>query len=66
MKNGTYPLWRFLYIYVNKAPGKPLDPIVGEFVKLIFSKEGQDVVVKDGYMSLSAEQCQQEVAKVAK
>ena len=66
VKNGTYPLWRFLYIYVNKAPGKPLDPIVGEFVKLIFSKEGQDVVVKDGYLSLSAEQCQQEVAKVAK
>jgi phosphate transport system substrate-binding protein len=66
VKSGKYPLWRFLYIYVNKAPGKALDPIVGEFVKLIFSKEGQDVVVKDGYMPLTDVQCQQELAKVSK
>jgi phosphate transport system substrate-binding protein len=66
VKSGKYPLWRFLYIYVNKAPGKPLDPLVAEFVKLIFSREGQEVVVKDGYMPLSAEQCRQELAKLAK
>jgi phosphate transport system substrate-binding protein len=66
VKSGKYPLWRFLYIYVNKAPGRPLDPLVGEFVKLIFSKEGQDVVVKDGYMPLTAVQCQQELAKLNK
>ena len=62
--SGKYPLWRFLYIYVNKAPGKPLDPLVAEFVKLMFSKEGQEAVVKDGYMPLSAEQAQDELAKV--
>lgn len=66
VKNGSYPLWRFLYIYVNKAPGKPLDPLVAEFVKLIFGKEGQEGVVKDGYMPLSAAQCQQELAKLSK
>jgi phosphate transport system substrate-binding protein len=66
VKSGKYPLWRFLYIYTNKAPGRTLDPIVGEFVKLIFSKEGQDVVVKDGYMPLTAAQCQQELAKISK
>ncbi len=64
MQSGKYPLWRFLYIYVNKAPGKPLDPLVAEFVKLIYSKEGQEVVVKDGYMPLSAAQAQAELAKV--
>jgi len=64
VKSGKYPLWRFLYVYVNKAPGKPLDPIVGEFLKLIFSKEGQDVVVKDGYMPLTDVQCQQELSKI--
>ena len=66
VQSGKYPLWRFLYIYVNKAPGKPLDPLVLEFVKLIYSKEGQEVVVKDGYMPLSAAQAQAELAKVVK
>jgi phosphate transport system substrate-binding protein len=64
--SGKYPLWRFLYIYVNKAPGKPLDPLVAEFVKYIFSRGGQEVVVKDGYMPLSAAQAQAELAKVLK
>jgi phosphate transport system substrate-binding protein len=66
VQSGKYPLWRFLYIYVNKAPGKPLDPLVLEFVKLIFSKEGQEVVVKDGYMPLSAAQAQAELARILK
>lgn len=52
--NGTYPLGRFLYIYINKAPNKPLDPLVGEFVKFILSREGQEVVIKDGYEPLPA------------
>jgi phosphate transport system substrate-binding protein len=64
--SGKYPLWRFLYIYVNKAPGKPLDPLVGEFTKLIYSKEGQEAVVKDGYMPLPASVAKAEWAKVAK
>src|SRR5262245_17722226 len=64
--SGKYPLWRFLLIYVNKAPNKPLDPLVGEFVKLIMSKEGQEAVVKDGYMPLTASQVQAELAKVVK
>jgi phosphate transport system substrate-binding protein len=66
VQSGKYPLWRFLHIYVNKAPGKPLDPLVLEFVKLIYSKEGQEVVVKDGYMPLSAAQAQAELAKAVK
>jgi len=66
VQSGKYPLWRFLYVYVNKAPGKPLDPLVGEFLKLIYSREGQEVVVKDGYMPLSAAQTQAELAKILK
>jgi phosphate transport system substrate-binding protein len=66
VQSGKYPLWRFLYIYVNKAPGKPLDPLVAEFVKLMFSKEGQEVVVKDGYMPLSAAQAKAELDKILK
>lgn len=62
--SGKYPLSRFLYLYINKAPGKALDPLVKEFVKLILSKEGQEVVVKDGYLPLSAEIVKQELAKI--
>ncbi|HEX6737242.1 MAG TPA: phosphate ABC transporter substrate-binding protein PstS family protein [Vicinamibacteria bacterium] len=61
---GKYPLNRFLFIYINRAPGKPLDPLVKEFVKFILSKEGQEVVVKDGYLPLTAEIAKQELAKI--
>jgi phosphate transport system substrate-binding protein len=61
---GKYPLARFLYIYINKAPGKPLDPLVAEFAKLWFSREGQEVVVKDGYMPLTATQVKEELEKL--
>ena len=50
--NGTYPLSRLLYVYVNKAPNKPIEPVVGEFLKLVLSKKGQSDVEKDGYIAL--------------
>lgn len=53
--NGTYPLARFLYVYVNKAPNKGLSPLEREFFKLVLSKVGQEVVVKDGYIPLPLE-----------
>jgi phosphate transport system substrate-binding protein len=62
--SGKYPLSRFLYLYVNKAPGKPLDPLVKEYLKLILSKDGQEVVVKDGYLPLPANLVKEELAKL--
>jgi len=62
--SGKYPLARFLYLYVNRAPGKPLDPVVREFLKLVFSREGQEIVVKDGYYPLPAKIVQEELAKL--
>jgi phosphate transport system substrate-binding protein len=62
--SGKYPLSRFLYLYVNKAPGKPLDPLPLEFLKLVMSKEGQEVVIKDGYMPLTPAQVKEELAKI--
>jgi phosphate transport system substrate-binding protein len=46
---GEYPIARFLYVYLNKKPGSTLDPLRGEFVKFVLSKQGQEAVVKDGY-----------------
>lgn len=45
-----YPLSRFLLVYLNKKPNEPLDPLRREFVRFIFSRVGQRVVVKDGYL----------------
>ncbi len=52
--SGAFPLSRYLYVYVNKAPNKPLSPLEREFIKLILSKAGQEIVVKDGYVPLPA------------
>jgi phosphate transport system substrate-binding protein len=64
VKTDKYPLHRFLYVYINKAPGKPLDPLVKEFCRLIFSREGQEVVIKDGYLPLPAEIVKAELARL--
>src|SRR5215813_104154 len=60
---GTYPLSRFLFVYVNRAPGKPMDPLTLEFVRLMVSKEGQEVVIKDGYFPIPAAIAKEELAK---
>jgi phosphate transport system substrate-binding protein len=52
--SGAYPLSRFLYVYVNKKPNEPLAPLEKEFIKMVLSKTGQQVVVKDGYIPLPA------------
>jgi phosphate transport system substrate-binding protein len=46
---GKYPLARFLFVYLNRSPEKPVQPIVREFLKMVLSKDGQEVVVKDGF-----------------
>jgi phosphate transport system substrate-binding protein len=61
---GTYPLARFLYVYVNKPPAKPLDPLTREFVKLVLSKEGQSDVIKDGYFPIPASVAKEELNKI--
>lgn len=50
--SGDYPLSRFLYIYINKKPDQPLDPLTHEFLKFVTSKQGQEIVLKDGYYPL--------------
>jgi len=61
---GKYPLSRFLYVYVNKHPNKPLQPLEREFFKMVLSKIGQEVVVKDGYIPLPAKVVARELAKL--
>ncbi len=62
--SGEYPLARYLYVYVNKHPNQPLTPIQREFIRFIFSNQGQALVEKDGYVSVSGDFAQQELSKV--
>ncbi|PTQ91054.1 PstS family phosphate ABC transporter substrate-binding protein [Agitococcus lubricus] len=62
--SGKYPLARFLYVYVNKHPKKPLAPLEAEFVKLVLSKQGQEIVEKDGYIALPASEVKKIKAKL--
>jgi len=52
--SGNYPLARFLLIYVNKAPDADLTPLQQEFLRYVFSKQGQEKVVQAGYFPVSA------------
>ena len=61
---GKYPLARFLYVYVNKAPNKPLAPLEAEFLKMVLSKAGQRIVEKDGYVALPAAIAKKELEKL--
>lgn len=61
--NKTYPLSRYLYVYVNKNPKKPLSPLEAEFIKLVLSKQGQETVEKDGFIPLPAAEAKKALAK---
>ena len=59
--SGDYPLARFLYVYMNKNPNQPLDPARAEFIRYVYSKQGQLVVVKDGFYPIAKELADQEL-----
>jgi phosphate transport system substrate-binding protein len=61
---GTYPLSRFLLVYVNQKPSTPLDPLRLEFIKYVLSRDGQEAVIKDGYLPLTAQMLGSEKARL--
>jgi phosphate transport system substrate-binding protein len=56
--SGDYPITRFLYVYINKNPGRAMDPLRAEFVRYVLSRQGQEAVIKDGYYPITAEVAQ--------
>lgn len=62
--DGSYPLTRYLYVYVNKKPDTPLPPMEREFLKLVLSQTGQEVVEKDGYVPLSLKTVARELRRI--
>lgn len=64
--NGKYPLARFLYLYINRPPNKELDPIIREFLRYTLSREGQQIVVKDGYLPIPARVVEEELSNMTR
>jgi phosphate transport system substrate-binding protein len=62
--SGAYPLSRHLLLYFNKSPSRPLDPLRLEFLRFVLSRDGQEAVVKDGYIPLPAATLAEERTKL--
>jgi phosphate transport system substrate-binding protein len=62
--NKTYPLARYLYIYIVKNPEQKPDPLVHEFLRFVLSREGQEIVIRDGYLPIAADVASAELAKL--
>jgi len=61
---GEYPLARFLWIAVNYKPGSQLDPLRAQFIRYVYSRQGQSDVVKDGYYPVTPEIAAKALASV--
>jgi len=62
--SGDYPLARFLYVYTNHRPGSTMDPLRAEFLKMVYSRDGQEATVKDGYFPVNLDIAREDLAKV--
>jgi phosphate transport system substrate-binding protein len=64
--NNRYTLGRYLYFYVRREPGKPLDPFIKEYFRMMLSRDGQQIIASqaDGYLPLTAHDAAEELAKL--
>ncbi|MBB5609341.1 MULTISPECIES: PstS family phosphate ABC transporter substrate-binding protein [unclassified Janthinobacterium] len=64
--SGRYPFGRYVYLYVRRVPGQPLDPLAKEYLRLVLSREGQAIIAAqpNGYLPLTAAQAQAEMEKL--
>jgi phosphate transport system substrate-binding protein len=61
----SYPLARAITVYINRPPGKPVDPNVGEFLRYVLSSEGQEAVDREGgFLPLSADSVREQLKKL--
>lgn len=64
VRDGSYKLQHFMYLYFTRPQGKSLDPRLTEFIKTGLSPEGQAHVEKAGYISLSSELIKRQLNKL--
>jgi phosphate transport system substrate-binding protein len=65
-QSGRYPFDRFVYVYVRRGPRAPVDPFVKEYLRMVLSQEGQDIIAADakGYLPLNRAELEAELAKL--
>lgn len=64
-QNRTYPLVESIYVYINREPGKPVEPKLREFLRYILSRDGQkDVLADGGYLPLTAAEVRAQLKKL--
>ena len=65
IRGGHYPLDRYLYINARVLNGKPMDPLVREYLRLALSPEGQAAIASEGegYIPLNATELAEEQGK---
>jgi phosphate transport system substrate-binding protein len=63
---GDYPYDRFVFLYVRRVADQPLDPFVKEYLRLVLSREGQEIIAaeRDGFIPLNAREAAAELAKL--
>jgi len=64
--SGRYPFDRQLYIYVRRKAGEPLDPFIKEYLRMVLSPQGQEVIGANekGYLPLNAHELAAELGKL--
>lgn len=63
---GAYPFGRYLYFSLRRTPGKPLDPVAREYMRMVLSREGQAIIGAgtDGFLPLNAGEAAEELARL--
>jgi phosphate transport system substrate-binding protein len=55
VRERTYPMYADVFFWINRDPKGPVDPKVREFIRFVLSRDGQELVQKDGkYLPLTA------------
>ena len=62
--SGRYPLTRYMYIRLRRAPGQPLSAPIKEFLRYVLSRQGQEPILYSGYFPLNASEVKEELAKL--
>jgi phosphate transport system substrate-binding protein len=61
----SYPLWGGQSFWFDLKPGGTVDPMVREFVRFVLSRQGQQLLMKDGkYIPLNADAARDGLAKL--
>jgi len=67
VQDRSYPLTREVYFYTNRPAGGKVDPLIAEYLRFVVSRQGQELVQKDGkYLPLTPELARKQIEEIEK